>query len=100
MVLPKLRVHDNRIPLEKQQCTLKATCEAHIYAKSQKTIDTSKERLFRKETAFRYARKLLLSSNNNDPSRSDCLGELIIPFGKYCNQNFRWLLENDVGYVK
>lgn len=35
-----------------------------------------------------------------DPTEVQCLGQLVLTFGKYSGKSFRWLAENDVGYIK
>ena len=42
-------------------------------------------------------RCLLITDN---PTEKQYLGLLIVTFGKYDGKSFKWLIENDVGYVK
>lgn len=34
------------------------------------------------------------------PTEAQVLGQLVFTFGKYTGKNFKWLVENDVGYCK
>lgn len=52
-------------------------------------------------TALAQAKKLLRAGGiPAAPSRQQCLGKLVVPFGQYLNAPFHCLVENDVGYIK
>ena len=99
-LLPKLRIHDPSLPSERQQSILAATHDAKVYARITKknTPSSGDERFWKEATAVKEA-KTRASIIVPKPSEADYMGQLVMTFGKYMHQTFRWLLENDVGYV-
>ncbi|XP_030602769.1 uncharacterized protein LOC115792392 [Archocentrus centrarchus] len=45
------------------------------------------------------ARSVVFMRGGDVADRQEVLGEYVLQFGKYKGKTFRWLLENDVGYV-
>ena len=108
-LLPRLRIHNRRVPLASQAATLKPTYTAQALAKSIKkkvheegfeALKTRKDiLLWDNRTADREARRraeLVVA----EPSKKQWMGQLLITFGQYAGASFIFLLENDVGYVK
>ncbi|KAL6475082.1 hypothetical protein MHYP_G00161220 [Metynnis hypsauchen] len=58
------------------------------------------QELLNKATALAHAEKLHRAEGVPAPSHQLCLGKLVVPFGQYENAPFRWLVANDVGYMK
>jgi hypothetical protein len=56
--------------------------------------------LWNEDTALQEAKGRVMAHGVPNPTEKQYLGQLIITFGKYCHCSFKWLLENDVGYVK
>ncbi len=57
-------------------------------------------RLWKEETALEEAKGRVMAHGVPSPTQEQYLGQFILTFGKYCHCSFKWLLENDVGYVK
>ena len=47
-----------------------------------------------------FSAKKRCAPYTSSPSTPQYMGQLILTFGKYNGRSFKWLLENDVGYVK
>ena len=52
------------------------------------------------DTELQEAKGKVMAHGVSNPTEKQYLGQLIITFVKYCHCSFKWLLENDVGYVK
>ncbi|XP_077083731.1 uncharacterized protein LOC143736855 isoform X4 [Siphateles boraxobius] len=95
-LLLALCILDTSVPQDRQQCLLKATKEAKAYKPSQ-TTDNSE---LRDEKASYNKPKKRCRLITSTPKEVQCLGQLIITFGKYNGKSFKWLVENDFGYIK
>ncbi|KAG1928983.1 hypothetical protein F2P79_023205 [Pimephales promelas] len=84
------------VPRERQQCLLKATKEAKAY----KPCQTTDDRDLRDEKKAYNKAKERCRLVTSTPTEVQCLGQLIITFGKYNGKSFKWLVENDDGYIK
>ncbi|KAL7880419.1 hypothetical protein SRHO_G00026730 [Serrasalmus rhombeus] len=58
------------------------------------------QELLNKATALAHAEKLLRAEGIPALTHQLCLGKLVVPFGQYENALFRWLVANNVGYMK
>ncbi|XP_041941359.1 uncharacterized protein LOC121704885 [Alosa sapidissima] len=93
-LLPVLEILDTSVPVERQQCMLRASKEAK--AAQGKSLSVNK--LLREpKTAYREAKKRCHIDN---PTEAQYLGQLVLTFGWYFGRSFKWLVENDVGYIK
>ena len=104
-LLPKLRIYNASIPPDRHQCNLRCTKAAIVYQKenpagSSKTPKPADVRLWKEETALEEAKGRVMATGVPSPTEQQYLGQLLVIFGKYCHCSFKWLLENDVGYVK
>ncbi|KAG1926793.1 hypothetical protein F2P79_024654 [Pimephales promelas] len=93
---PLLCILDTSVPRERQQCLLKATKEAKTY----KPCQTTDDRDLRDEKKAYNKAKERCRLVTSTPTEVQCLGQLIITFGKYNGKSFKWLVENDDGYIK
>ncbi|XP_030237288.1 uncharacterized protein LOC115561396 [Gadus morhua] len=86
------------VPLDRQQCVLKATKEARAFhrPKGFQASAGPKDLQMACDEAKRRCRLVTTTR----PSKKLYLGQLVIPFGKYAGQSFMWLVANDVGYLK
>ncbi|XP_056321434.1 uncharacterized protein LOC130235081 isoform X1 [Danio aesculapii] len=96
-LLPTLSIVDTSVPQDRQQCFLKASKDAKTLASRNRCFErnTSQD----KKTACEEAKKRC-QHITCAPSEVQYLGQLIPNFGKYNGQSFKWLVENDVGYIK
>nr|XP_017209817.2 uncharacterized protein LOC108181756 isoform X1 [Danio rerio] len=96
-LLPTLSIVDTSVPQDRQQCFLKASKDAKTLASRNRCFEwnTSQD----KKTACEEAKKRC-QHITCAPSEVQYLGQLILNFGKYNGQSFKWLVENDVGYIK
>ncbi|KAK6170980.1 hypothetical protein SNE40_019251 [Patella caerulea] len=109
VLLPNLTINDTSIRVDRQQCVLKpskAAYEIKIRGSKHKISapsTTSEKLLWAEDSSLDEARRLaksLAPKSVNPITEKEYLGQLILTFGKYVNLSFKWLLENDVGYVK
>ena len=100
MATPKIRVVDPTAPESRQQAVLMATKEARAFREKRRAFPLPPQELLDKDTALSHARTLLQAEGVPAPSRQQCLGRLVMPFGQYLNAPFLWLIQNDVGYMK
>ena len=98
--LPSLRVNDLKVRPDRQQCILRCTNEAQDYGRGRRKFAPPNTKLTKEETAIGECKRHLVDAGVADPKMEQYLGLLTIPFGKYNNCTFKWLVENDVGYVK
>ncbi|KAL7880302.1 hypothetical protein SRHO_G00025560 [Serrasalmus rhombeus] len=63
-------------------------------------IKQESKELLNKATALAHAEKLLRAEGIPALTHQLCLGKLVVPFGQYENALFRWLVANNVGYMK
>ncbi|KAJ4948954.1 hypothetical protein JOQ06_020475 [Pogonophryne albipinna] len=85
---------------DRQQAVAVPSKEARCYRDKGKAFPTPPVELLSEATAMAKAEKLLRAKGTHKPSRQQCLGMLVLPFGKYLNAPFHWLVANDVGYIK
>lgn len=98
---PKLKLINPEAKPERQQCALYRTQAARsLERKGDQKFPLPSPGLLDEKTALNEARHSLNKNGYSNPSKKQCLGQLVIPFGKYRNATFKWLIENDVGYVK
>ncbi|ROL45606.1 hypothetical protein DPX16_17722, partial [Anabarilius grahami] len=95
-LLPNLQIVDTTVPKDRQQCLLKASKEAKSLASY--NIRYEKSTVLDKRTACEEAKKRCWAVTST-PSEVQYLGQLHLNFGKYNGQSFKWLVENDVGYI-
>jgi len=101
MASPVIRVVNPSAPLDRQQAVIMATKEARAYRERRLSFPLPPAQLLDESTALAQAKKLLHAGGiSAAPSRQQCLGKLVVPFGQYLNAPFHWLVENDVGYIK
>lgn len=100
MTTPVIRVHNPEAPANRQQAVLVATKEARYYREKKMVFPKPPQELLNQATALAHAEKLLRAEGISAPSRQQCLGKLVLPFGQYQNTPFDWLVLNDVGYMK
>nr|XP_009298902.1 uncharacterized protein LOC101883144 [Danio rerio] len=100
MALPTLRIVNPSAPLDRQQAILQASKEARLYRERKLSFALPPAQLLNEHAAFNHAERLLRAEGTLAPSRQQCLGKLVLPFGQYANAPFHWLAENDVGYMK
>ncbi|XP_042582929.1 uncharacterized protein LOC122137917 isoform X3 [Cyprinus carpio] len=96
-LFPTLCILDTSVPQNRQQCLLKASKEAKALASRNTCYNRNKVQ--DKKTACEEAKKRCQPITLT-PSEVQYLGQLQITFGKYNGQSFKWLVENDVGYIK
>ncbi|XP_034065909.1 uncharacterized protein LOC117542365 [Gymnodraco acuticeps] len=94
-----LRIVNPQAPGDRQQAVVVPTKEARLYREKRKAFPTPPVELLSKATAMAKAEKLLRAKGTHKPSRQQCLGKLVLPFGQYIHAPFHWLVENDVGYI-
>ncbi len=88
MASPVIRVLNPSATPDRQQAVIMATKEARA-------------QLLDESTALAQAKRLLRAGGiPAAPSRQQCLGKLVVPFGQYLNALFHWLVANYVGYMK
>ncbi|CAM4515131.1 unnamed protein product [Leuciscus chuanchicus] len=97
VLLPTLGILDTSVPLSRQQCLLKASKEAKALG-ARNTCFAN--RVQDKETACEEAKRKCLPHITSTPTEVQYLGLVDLVFGKYNGQSFKWLAENDVGYIK
>ena len=86
MSAPKLRLYKGK------DVTLAPTSEAKTYVKPAQPVPSS---LSQEDAA-----KIRVKQSGGDPDDQMCvLGQHTLVFGKYFGQTFKWLLENDVGWI-
>ncbi|XP_029980231.1 uncharacterized protein LOC115412079 [Sphaeramia orbicularis] len=95
VLLPVLCIMDRGVPSDRQQCVLKASKEAKVAKALQMDATASNPK-----KAYEEAEKRCHLVGATAPTKVQILGQLILSFGKYCGRTFKWLIENDVGYVK
>ncbi|ESO87510.1 hypothetical protein LOTGIDRAFT_166390 [Lottia gigantea] len=105
VLLPNLNINDTSVRADRQQCILRPSKAAYQIKIKQKNVicapcTPSQKLLWSEETAVEEARRLGKVAGQKEPNEREYLGQLLITFGKYVNNTFKWLLENDVGYVK
>ncbi len=100
MVTPIIRLQNPTAPEDRQQALLVSTNEACAYRDRQKTFPLPPAQLLNESTALAHAERALHAEGIPVPSRQQCLGKLVLPFGQYLNAPFHWLVANDVGYMK
>ncbi|KAI9522408.1 hypothetical protein NQZ68_036324 [Dissostichus eleginoides] len=98
--VPVLRILNPQAPGDRQQAVAVPSKEARLYRDKGKAFSTPPVELLSEATAMAKAEKLLRAKGTPRPSRQQCLGKLVLPFGKYLNAPFHWLVANDVGYIK
>ena len=98
--LPSLRIHDVSVREDRQQCILLPTPEANVCKNMVKsnTPATGDALLWKENTAIKEA-KCRAAIRVPMPSEKEYLGQLLLTFWKYTSCSFKWLLENDVGYL-
>jgi hypothetical protein len=98
---PRLRINNQSAPLDRQECILRATNAAKS-RKGRDLVSEADHPLLDCKTAVSEALRRAQEELEPgvDASVRHILSHLIITFGKYRGSTFRWLLENDVGYVK
>ncbi|XP_026120179.1 uncharacterized protein LOC113099513 [Carassius auratus] len=96
-LFPTLCILDTSVPQNRQQCLLKASKEAKALASRNTCYNrkTGQDKKTACEEAKKRCQPITLT-----PSEVQYLGQLQITFGKYNGQSFKWLVENDVGYIK
>lgn len=100
MASPVIRTFNPDAPAYRQQAVLTASKEARQYQGKKKTRFTNPPpELLHPATALVHAEKVLTAEGVFAPSKQQCLGKLVLPFGQYLNAPFHWLVENDVGYM-
>ena len=100
MANPKIRIVNPEAPGNRQQAVVIATKEARDFREKRKFFPKPPQELLHQTLALAHAEKLLRAEGATSPSRQLCLGRLVVPFGQYGNAPFRWLVANDVGYMK
>ena len=101
MATPLVRILNPQAPGDRQQAVAVPSAEARLYREDKgKAFPAPPVELLSEATAMAKAEKLLRAKGTHKPSRQQCLGKLVLPFGKYFNAPFHWLVENDVGYIK
>lgn len=101
MASPVIRVLNPSAPPDRQQAVIMATKEARAYRERRLTFPLPPAQLLDESTALAQAKRLLRAGGiPAAPSRQQCLGKLVVPFGQYLNAPFHWLVANDVGYMK
>ena len=98
--LPRLTINDTSIRPDRQQCSLRASRAAVQFSRGH--AQTSLNIALCSETSAIEEAKRITKENLGvpNPTEKEYLGQLILNFGKYSNCTFKWMLENDVGYVK
>lgn len=102
-LLPDLRIHSFDVRVSRQQSSLRATRRAIEWQKSGKSseaIGSNDTALWQEDSATEEARRRVIELGFPNPSEKQFLGKLVMIFGKYRHCTFKWLLENDVGYIK
>ncbi|CAL8334536.1 unnamed protein product [Boreogadus saida] len=97
-LLPVLPILDPTVPLDRQQCVLKATKEARAFTGPKGFQASAGPKDL--QTACDEAKRRCRLVTTTRPSMKLYLGQLVVPFGKYAGQSFMWLVANDVGYLK
>ena len=100
MATPEIRVVNPNAPVNRQQAILVATKEARLYKARQKVFQFPPQQLLDQSTALAHAEQLLRADGIPAPTRQQCLGKMVLPFGQYLHASFHWLVTNDVGYMK
>ena len=108
-LLPKLVIHVKSDEPSHRQCRILPTQAAKVVKEEGQRRVTqlrnylrspqSKEEdlLWKEQTAETEARR---RTGLQSPTTKQLLGQYLITFGKYSHQTFKWLLENDEGYIK
>lgn len=100
MATPVIRINNPDAPKDRQQAVVIATKEARCYREKKLVFSNPPQELLNQTTALAHAERLLRAEGIPAPSRQQCLGKLVLPFGQYLNAPFYWLVANDVGYMK
>ncbi|XP_059210103.1 uncharacterized protein LOC131988962 [Centropristis striata] len=95
-LLPALNIHDTSLPAERQQCVLAASKAAKAQ-KGRGQVCPRDDGMRDPKTAFDEAKS---RCGVPRPTEAQYLGQLVLTFGRYTGRTFKWLVENDVGYVK
>ncbi|XP_035660467.1 uncharacterized protein LOC118405149 [Branchiostoma floridae] len=98
-LLPALCIKDKSVVAKRQQCILVPTDAAREALKVPKKSLSVPPACMEEKTALQEAKRRC-RQYSAQPTEVQYLGQLVLTFGKYTNKTFKWLLENDVGYVK
>lgn len=100
MAKPVIHLQNPAAPEGRQQALLMATNEARTYRERRINFSLPHTQLLNDSTALAHAKRALRAERIAAPSRQQCLGKLVLPFGQYLNAPFHWLMSDDVGYMK
>ncbi|KAK0138576.1 hypothetical protein N1851_024888 [Merluccius polli] len=96
-LMPALSILDKTLPQDRHQCLLKASKEAKAVHSRPPHVTQGDSRLRDPKTVYEEAKRRCLLVTP-DPTEVQCLGQLVLTFGKYNGKNFRWLAENDITF--
>ena len=96
----KLNLVNRSAPVGKQHCFLTSTSEAKARKKAPLASKEADKVLRNEKEALNEARRRALADGAQEPTCQHIRGHLIMTFGIYANSTFKWLIENDVGYIK
>ncbi|XP_078619206.1 uncharacterized protein LOC144886446 isoform X3 [Branchiostoma floridae x Branchiostoma japonicum] len=97
--MPALCIKDTSVVANRQQCKLVPTEDAKAAQKVPRSSLSVPQAFMEEKTALQEAKRRC-RQYSAQPSEVQYLGQLVLTFGQYSNKTFKWLLENDVSYVK